>query len=85
MVGYLAYSIAGRDKDKIYLIIKEELDYVWVVDGKVRSLDNPKRKNKKHIQIIKKNGPKTCSEYETNEQIKFIINKLYYKGIQEVK
>ena len=49
MVGYLAYSIAGRDKDKVYIIIREEPDYVWLVDGSSRKLDNPKRKNKKHI------------------------------------
>ncbi len=77
MVGYLAYSIAGRDKDKVYIIIREEPDYVWLVDGSSRKLDNPKRKNKKHIQIIKKNSPQTCSELVTNEQVKYVINKLY--------
>ena len=48
MVGYLAYSIAGRDKNNVYLIVKEEPDYVWLVDGKNRKINNPKRKNKKH-------------------------------------
>ena len=50
MVGYFAYSIAGRDKEHIYLIIKEETESVWLVYGKIRTLRKPKRKNKKHIQ-----------------------------------
>ena len=81
MVGYLAYSIAGRDKDNIYFIVKEEPDYVWLVDGENRKLDNPKRKNKKHIQIIKKNNPQIYSEIITDEKIKYVIKRLYYKDI----
>ena len=45
-------SIAGHDKDTIYLIIKEEKDYVYVVDGKYKRLESPKKKNKKHIEWI---------------------------------
>lgn len=85
MVGYFAYSIAGRDRDKIYLIIREEKDYVWLADGSTKTLNNPKRKNKKHIQIIKKHDCKTGLEFITNEQIKRAINMLYCKDIQEVK
>ena len=81
MVGYLAYSIAGHDKDRIYLIIKEEADYVWLVDGDIRKLDNPKRKNTKHIQIIKKYGRETDCEVITNEKIKYVIKKQCCKEI----
>lgn len=45
-------SLAGHDKDEIYIIIKEEKEYVYVVDGKYRRLDSPKKKNKKHIQPV---------------------------------
>ena len=77
MTGYFAYSMAGHDKGKIYLIIKEDADYVWLVDGRARGLSNPKRKNKKHIQIIKKYGQETDIDVMTDEKIKYIIKKLY--------
>lgn len=80
MTGYLAYSIAGHDKDTVYLIIKDENEFVWLVDGRIRTLDNPKRKNKKHIQVIKKQDYKMNLTSMTNEQIKRIC-----KDIQEVK
>ncbi len=54
MTGYMAISRAGHDKDKIYLIIGEEKEYVFLVDGRKRNFDHPKKKNKKHIQVIKK-------------------------------
>lgn len=94
MTGLLAYSLAGHDKGKIYFIVKEERDYYWLVDGRLRPLENPKKKNKKHVQIIKRNISGTLendtlqSDIElksvTNESIKRTI-KLYCKDIQEVK
>ena len=53
MTGFLASSKAGHDKDKIYVIIKEDTEYVWLADGKLKTVSNPKKKRKKHIQIIK--------------------------------
>ena len=53
MIGFLASSKAGHDKNKVYVIISEEMEYVWVADGKTKSVEKPKKKNKKHIQVIK--------------------------------
>lgn len=88
MIGLLAYSLAGHDKGKIYFVTKEEGDYLWLVDGNSRPLENPKKKNKKHIQIIKKDISEEIVSDKlqsiTNETIKRTI-KLYCKDIQEVK
>ena len=54
MTGMLASSKAGHDKNEVYVIIKEETEYVYLADGKNRTVDKPKKKNKKHVQIIKK-------------------------------
>ena len=54
MVGMLATSKAGHDKGGLYVIIREKGEYIYVADGRVRTVERPKRKNKKHIQIIKK-------------------------------
>ena len=52
-IGMLARSAAGHDEGKMYVIIAEDAAYVYLVDGKVRTLDKPKKKKKKHIQIVK--------------------------------
>lgn len=54
MVGYMGISRAGHDRDRVYLIIGEDQEYVYLADGKFRDFDHPKKKKKKHIQVIKK-------------------------------
>lgn len=53
MTGKLAISKSGHDKDHLYVIIKEEADVVYLADGVLKTVDHPKKKNKKHIQLIK--------------------------------
>ena len=84
MIGFLACSLAGQDKGEIYLIVEETQDSVYVADGAVRTLDRPKKKNKRHVQIIKKENQRIDISSVTNEEIKHFI-KLYMKGIKEVK
>lgn len=52
-IGMLARSAAGHDKGKVYVIIDADGAYVYLVDGKTRTLSGPKKKKYKHIQIIK--------------------------------
>ena len=89
LVGLFAESRAGHDKGRTYVIFHDEVisggasEYVYVVDGKLRTIENPKRKNIKHL-IITKN----MTEYQvalelrekllnnipvSNEEIKFVI------------
>ena len=45
--GMMARSKSGHDAGKVYVITKVEEAYVYLVDGKVRTLDKPKKKKKK--------------------------------------
>ena len=81
MTGMLASSKAGHDKKTVYVIIKEETEYVYLADGRLKTLEKPKKKNKKHVQIIKKNRRIDISSV-TNEEIKHIIK--LYRDIKEV-
>lgn len=51
--GMLASSKAGHDVNKVYVVVKEEGEYLWLADGRCRSVLKPKKKKKKHIQLIK--------------------------------
>ena len=84
----LAVSRAGHDKDSIYVIVKEEADWVYLADGTCKPLEKPKKKNRKHIQKIEK-LPKEITEVFTqedfrNEGIKRAI-KLYRKSIMDTQ
>lgn len=51
-IGEFAKSKAGHDKDEVFIIINIIDEYVYLVDGKNRNIDKPKKKKKKHIQPI---------------------------------
>ena len=48
--GMLARSKAGHDKAKMYIIKEVDDTYVYLVDGRIRTLVHPKKKKKKHVQ-----------------------------------
>lgn len=52
MKGDLVYSRRGRDKGFLMAVIREDKDFVYVVDGKKRRLENPKRKNPRHLTFL---------------------------------
>ena len=83
MIGKFATAKAGHDKTKRYIILNEDLEYVYLVDGDLKPLDKPKKKRKKHIQIINKVDEIIQNKLETkqiiyNEDIKRAI-KLYWR------
>lgn len=82
--GLFAISKAGHDKGNIYVIVREDNEYVYVADGVSKTLEKPKKKSKKHIQIIKKKAIEIIADEQhvkaqklaDNEQVKRAI-KLY--------
>ena len=49
-----AKSLSGHDKGQYYLVVKEEEEFLFLVNGTTRQLEKAKKKNKKHVQLIKK-------------------------------
>lgn len=71
--GSVIKSMAGHDKDFYHLVVRVDGNYVFIADGKQRKLENPKRKNIKHIE-------KTCVAVELTE----ITNKKLRKLLSEL-
>ena len=59
--GMLAKSKAGHDKGRVYVICNVDNAYVYLVDGNIRTLSNPKKKKIKHI-----NKTNTLLEFDEN-------------------
>lgn len=49
-VGAVVRACAGKEAGNFYLIVRQDADFVWLADGKHRTLQNPKRKNPKHVR-----------------------------------
>ena len=80
MIGMLAISRAGHDQGTVYVITGEEGEYVYLVDGKLKTVDRPKKKNRKHIQVIKKIQIDRSADGFKDLEIKRAI-KTYQEGV----
>ncbi len=51
-IGRLALSTAGRDKGRIFMILDIiDEQYVYIVDGELRTKERPKKKKLKHLKL----------------------------------
>ena len=80
-IGYFATSLAGHDKGLTYVITGVDNEYVYVTDGRLRQVDEPKKKKLKHIQLIKQKDSDLAEKIEknlfiSNEEIKYAIKQI---------
>ena len=50
--GQLVRSLSGRDKDRYYLVLGCVKNTLYLVDGRKRAANNPKKKNIRHVQRL---------------------------------
>lgn len=89
MIGYelgqVVKSLAGHDKEEFFIILKLDGEYVYLVDGKVRTLEKPKRKKCKHIHNMEYQDAELVSKMQhgvlMNSDVRNAIKKFiaYYK------
>lgn len=53
LIGKVALSKAGRDRDHLYVIVRQiDNNYVLLANGDTRLIDVPKKKKIKHLSIL---------------------------------
>ena len=76
-VGQIVKSKAGRDKDTLYLVLNiVDLSYVTVVDGRLKKLENPKKKKIKHLMIYNDVIDDLSKEIDSNK-----VNNAYIREV----
>ena len=53
LVRCLASSMAGHDRGTVYAVVGEEENFLFLADGVHHLMDRPKKKNRKHVQVIR--------------------------------
>ncbi len=90
MIGNIAVSMAGHDKGSAYVIVKEDAEYVYLCDGRLKLLEKPKKKSRKHVAVNKRfdtgeTGQKLLAgEKVSDTQIKRIM-KLYKTHVDKTE
>ena len=68
-IGNIVISKVGRDKGKIFVVVKIEKGYVYLADGKSRKIQNPKKKKIKHVQPTNKVINNLKNKIENEEKV----------------
>jgi len=89
-IGAYAVSTAGHDSGKSYVIFQKDSEYIYLVDGRIRTLDRPKKKKMMHVQMLEESNQtltdKVKNKTVINEEIKRAIKLLQYgKSSKEVE
>jgi ribosomal protein L14E/L6E/L27E len=51
-IGRVVYSKAGRDSERYFVIISVlDDEYIYICDGELRKIENPKKKKLKHLKF----------------------------------
>ena len=51
-ISDVVISTAGRDHGEWFYVVNEDPIYLFLANGKDRTLDKPKRKKRKHVQKV---------------------------------
>ncbi|MEI8217076.1 MAG: KOW domain-containing RNA-binding protein [Eubacteriales bacterium] len=72
-LGQIVSSKAGRDKDKVFAVVEIIDDkYVFIADGDLRKIENPKKKKVKHLQKYNTINEELKRKLETGSKIENI-------------
>ncbi len=70
LIGCLVKSVAGRDAGKIFVVTEIfNKNYVLLVDGKIRRLENPKKKKGKHVSFQDENNTRLKEKILRKEKV----------------
>ena len=69
--GAVVIATAGRDKDRLFVVIRADESGVWLADGKSRPLSRPKRKNPRHLRET--GHSVNASEMATNRELRCVL------------
>ena len=68
-VGQVVYSKCGHDKGKAFIVTEIEEDFLYLIDGKSRKMDKPKKKKTKHVQITNYYDDELKTKIENGEYL----------------
>lgn len=68
-VSDVVISTSGRDKDRIFLVIKAESEYLYLADGRLRKAEKPKKKKRKHSKLLAEGAGRTADKLRAGERV----------------
>ena len=68
-ISDVVVSTAGRDKGQWFYVIHEEPMYLYLANGRDRTLDKPKLKKRKHIQKVLRSETRVAEKLRQGDKV----------------
>ena len=68
-ISDVVVSTAGRDSGEWFYVIAEDPIFLYLANGKDRSLDKPKRKKRKHVQKVLRSETRVADKLRTGGKV----------------
>ncbi len=60
---------AGRDQGKLFYVIGTDPAFLYLANGKDRTLEQPKRKKRRHIQKVLRSETRVAEKLKTGDKV----------------
>ncbi len=64
----IVLSLCGHDAGSYLFVLSTDEHYVLVADGKRRKLESPKRKKRKHVQLVLESDARVAQKMRSGEK-----------------
>ena len=68
-ISDVVVSTAGRDQGEWFYVIAEDQTYLFLANGKDRTLDRPKRKKRKHVQKVLRSETRVAVKIRSGDKV----------------
>ena len=68
-ISDVVVSTAGRDQGDWFYVIEEDPIYLFLANGKDRTLDKPKRKKRKHVQKVLRSETRVAAKILQGDKV----------------
>ena len=68
-ISDVVQATAGRDQGKLFYVIGEDAQHLLLANGKDRPLDRPKRKKRKHVQMVLRSETRVATKLRAGDKV----------------
>ena len=68
-ISDVVVSTAGRDTGKWFYVIAEDTNFLFLANGKDRTLDKPKRKKRRHVQKVLRSETRVAAKILSGDKV----------------
>ena len=68
-ISDVVVSTAGRDSGEWFYVIAEDPIFLYLANGKDRSLEKPKRKKRKHVQKVLRSETRVAEKIRSGDKV----------------